>query len=73
MTGKCPKCDTACSILVQAIRARDEAAGKTLPALLFLCDQCHTILSVSLDPDWQAQIVAGQLKMVDRTGDPPRS
>jgi hypothetical protein len=71
MTGKCSKCDTASSILVQAIRARDTAAGTTLPALLFLCDRCHTILSVALDPDWQAQMVASQLKMVDRIGDPP--
>ena len=71
MTGKCPKCDVASSVLVKSIRARDETSGKTWPAVLFLCDRCRTILSVSLDPDWQAQIVASQLKMVDRVGEPP--
>jgi hypothetical protein len=64
MPGKCPKCGSAAHVVVEAIRARDDTAGKTWPAVLFLCDRCHTILSVSLDPDWQAQIVAGQLKMV---------
>lgn len=64
MPGKCPKCGAAVHVVVEAIRARDDTAGKTWPAVLFLCDRCHTILSVSLDPDWQAQIVAGQLKMV---------
>ena len=71
MAGKCPKCDAAPSILVEAIRARDEASGKTWPAVLFLCDGCRMILSVSLDPDWQAQIVASQLKTVERVSTQP--
>jgi hypothetical protein len=64
MAGKCPKCGFKSQVVVEAIRAHDETSGKTWPAVLFLCDRCRTILSVSLDPDWQAQIVAGQLKTV---------
>ena len=37
---------------------------RTLPVLQFLCDQCKTILSVALDPERQAQVVAGQLRAV---------
>jgi hypothetical protein len=70
MAGRCPKCEADSSVVVEAIRARDDANGKTWPAVLFLCDRCRTILSVSLDPDWQAQIVAGQLKMVGRDSGP---
>ena len=66
MSGRCPKCNVEPGIVVEAIRARDDASGKTWPAVLFLCDRCRTILSVSLDPNWQAQIVAGQLRMVER-------
>ncbi len=66
--GKCPKCAATPNIIVVPLRARDES-GSTLPALQFLCDQCRTILSVSLDPEWQAQIVAGQLRTVgERSG-----
>lgn len=64
MTGKCPKCDATSNIVVEASRARDEVSHKTVPVLQFICQQCRTILSVSLDPDWQAQIVAGQLRAV---------
>ena len=64
MTGKCPKCEAESMITVQAIRAREEATMKTWPIVLFLCGQCRTILGASLDPDWQAQIVAGQLRTV---------
>jgi hypothetical protein len=64
MIGKCPKCDAVPNILVAPLRARDEAAQRTVPVLQFLCDKCHTILSVILDPEWHAQIVAGQLKTV---------
>jgi len=64
MTGRCPKCERETGIVVEGIRAHDNGAGKTWPAVLFLCEQCRTILSVSLDPEWQAQIVAGRLKSV---------
>jgi hypothetical protein len=64
MSGKCPKCRADVIVLVEAIRARDEVSGKTCPCLQFLCSQCHTVLGVSLDPDWQAQIVAGQLRSI---------
>ena len=64
MTGKCPKCDAASNIVVEALRARDETLKETIPVLQFLCDQCRTILAVTLDPEWQAQIVAGQLRSV---------
>ena len=43
------------------------AAGNLLdlrPCLQFLCSRCHTVLGVSLDPDWQAEMVAGQLRSV---------
>ena len=66
MNGKCPKCEAIPNILVEAFRARDEASQRTVPVLQFLCDQCNTILSVALDPEWQAQIVAGQLRTVGR-------
>jgi len=66
MTGKCPKCATTPNIVVDTLRARDESSQRTLPVLLFLCDQCNTILSVALDPEWQAQVVAGQLRAVDK-------
>jgi hypothetical protein len=64
MTGKCPKCDAVSNIIVEALRARDEVSKGTVPVLQFLCDQCRTILAVTLDPEWQAQIVAGQLRTV---------
>ena len=64
MQGKCPNCDVAPNIIVESLRARDENSKRTVPVLLFLCDQCRTILSVTLDPEWQAQIVAGQLRTV---------
>ena len=61
---KCPKCAAAPNIIVLPLRARDEVSKTTVPVLQFLCDQCRTILSVALDPEWQAQIVAGQLRTV---------
>jgi hypothetical protein len=64
MEGKCPKCGAVPNIIVESFRARDVGSGRTLPALRFLCDQCSAILSVGLDPEWQAQIVAGQLRSV---------
>jgi len=71
MQGICPKCATVPNIGVLPFRAREEVKGTTLPALQFLCEHCRTILSVTLDPEWQAQIVAGQLRSVgegtDRT------
>lgn len=67
--GKCPKCDAAPNVIVVAIRARDDGSGSTIPVLQFLCDECRTILSVVLDPDWQAQIVAGQLRTVGERSD----
>jgi hypothetical protein len=69
MQGKCPKCAAASNIIVVPLRARDEVSKTTIPVLQFLCDQCRTILSVTLDPEWQAQIVAGQLRTVgERSG-----
>ena len=70
MIGKCPKCDATPNIIVEALRARDEASQRTLPVLQFLCDQCKNILSIALDPEWQAQVVAGQLRTVGQ-GHPP--
>jgi hypothetical protein len=67
MHGKCPKCAAQPNIVVVPIRARDEFSKTTVPVLQFLCDQCRTILSVALDPEWQAQIVAGQLRTVGET------
>jgi hypothetical protein len=64
MQGKCPKCAATPNIIVVSIRARQTVSDTTVPILQFLCDQCETILSVSLDPEWQAQIVAGQLRTV---------
>ena len=71
MTGKCPKCDAASNIVVEALRARDESSKETIPVLQFLCEQCRTILAVTLDPQWQAQIVAGKLRSVGQG--PPTS
>ena len=71
MTGKCPKCGAASNIVVEALRARDETSKGTIPVLQFLCEQCRTILAVTLDPEWQAQIVAGQLRSVGQG--PPKS
>ncbi len=64
MSGKCPKCEAVPNIVVEHLRARDEASQRTLPVLQFLCDQCKAILGVALDPEWQAQVVAGQLRTV---------
>ena len=64
MQGKCPRCAAAPTIIVVSFRAREEISKTTVPALQFICDKCHTILSVTLDPEWQAQIVAGQLRTV---------
>ena len=64
MQGKCPKCAAEPNIIVVSLRARQKNSDTTVPILQFLCDQCDTILSVALDPEWQAQIVAGQLRTV---------
>lgn len=64
MQGKCPKCSAVPNIVVVPFRAREDVMKTTVPALQFICDQCQTILSVTLDPEWQAQIVAGQLRTV---------
>lgn len=69
MAGKCPKCETSSNIVVEHIRAREEIKKTTVPALQFLCDHCRTILSVTLDPEWQAQIMAGQLRAVGEGAD----
>jgi hypothetical protein len=66
MIGKCPKCEATPNIVVDTLRARDESLQRTVPVLLFLCDRCDTILGVALDPEWQAQVVAGQLRAVDK-------
>ncbi len=55
------------TVLIELIRARDEVSGRTCPSVQFLCDRCRTVLGVSLDPDWQAQIVIGQLRRVGQT------
>jgi hypothetical protein len=62
--AKCPKCGAAPNVIVVPLRARNEDQKTTVPILQFLCDECSTILSVSLDPEWQAQIMAGQLRTV---------
>jgi hypothetical protein len=64
MQGNCPKCDAAANIIVVPLRARDEVSKTTVPVFQFLCDHCRTILSVALDPEWQAQVVASQLRTV---------
>lgn len=64
MQGKCPRCAAAPNIVVVPFRAREEISKTTVPALQFICDQCQTILSVTLEPEWQAQILAGQLRTV---------
>jgi hypothetical protein len=64
MQGKCSKCEAVPNIVVVPLRARDEVSKTTIPVLQFLCDQCRTILSIALDPEWQAQVVAGQLRSV---------
>lgn len=64
MIGKCPKCEATPNVLVEPFRARDESSQRTVPAVQFVCDQCKTILGVALDPEWQAQVVAGQLRTV---------
>ena len=69
MNGKCPKCDAVPNIIVVPLRARDEMSHTTVPVLQFLCDQCRTILAVTLDPEWQAQVVAGQLRTVGERSD----
>ncbi len=69
MHGKCPKCDAVPNILIASLRARSEDSTQTVPVLQFLCDQCRTILGITLDPEWQAQIVAGQLRTVGERTD----
>lgn len=67
MIGKCPKCGATPNVIVEPLRARDEASQRTLPVLQFHCDQCKTILGIALDPEWQAQVVAGQLRTVGQS------
>lgn len=67
--AKCPKCAGTPNIIVVPLRARDDFSRTTIPVLQFLCDKCRTILSVTLDPEWQAQIVAGQLRTVSERSD----
>jgi|LNFM01.1.fsa_nt_gb hypothetical protein len=68
MAGRCPSCKVEATIVVETARARHPESEMTWPAVLFLCEACRTILSVSLDPNWQAEVVAGQLRMV--SGEP---
>ena len=64
--------DGAIKLWFYAYRGRSKAqTGGAVPVLQFLCDQCRTILAVTLDPEWQAQIVAGQLRSVGQG--PPTS
>jgi len=70
MAGKCPKCDSESHVIVEGLRARDEVSQTTVPALQFICEKCRTILGVVLDPQWHAQIVAGQLR---RVGEGPQT
>ena len=69
LNGKCPKCAAVPNINIVSLRARNDVSGTTVPVLQFLCDQCRTILAVTLDPEWQAQIVAGQLRTVGELSD----
>jgi hypothetical protein len=69
MQGKCPKCEVVPYIMIVPLRARDEVSKTTVPILQFLCEQCRTILSIALDPEWQAQVVAGQLRSVGERSD----
>jgi hypothetical protein len=64
VSGKCPKCDAESHVIIEYFRARDEGSKRTVPAVQFLCEQCRTILGIALDPEWQAQVVAGQLRTV---------
>jgi hypothetical protein len=64
MAGRCPSCKVEANIVVETTRARHPESEMTWPAVLFLCEACRTILSVSLDPNCQAEVVAGQLRMV---------
>lgn len=64
MSGNCPKCNAEPHVLIEHFRARDEGSKRTVPAIQFLCAQCRTILGIALDPEWQAQVVAGQLRTV---------
>ena len=64
MIGTCPTCEATPNIVVEPLKARDEASQRTLPVLQVLCDQCKTILGIALDPEWHAQVVAGQLRSV---------
>jgi hypothetical protein len=64
VSGKCPKCDAESHVIVEYFRARDEGSKRTVPAVQFLCEKCRTILGIALDPEWQAQVVAGQLRTV---------
>lgn len=64
VSGKCPKCDAESHVLIEYFRARDEGSKRTVPAVQFICEQCRTILGIALDPEWQAQVVAGQLRTV---------
>lgn len=72
MSGKCPKCETIVTVFIESIRARDEASGRTYASVQFLCSRCRTVLGVSLDPDWQAQIIAGQLRSVGSASESQR-
>ena len=69
LKGKCPKCAAVPNIIIVSLRARNDVSGTTVPVLQFLCDQCRTILAVTLDPEWQAQIVAGRLRTVGERSD----
>jgi len=55
MPGMCPKCETMVTVVAESIRARDEATGRTCPAVQFVCSKCRIVLGVSLEPDWHAQ------------------
>jgi hypothetical protein len=64
--GKCPKCDSvAYHLLVERVEMR-EGTKPEWPGVSFVCQVCHTVLGVSIDPvalrDDIAKCVAAALK-----------
>ena len=69
--GKCPKCEkTVFGVNVYAIDARRGPAQSALKAISLNCQNCHTVLGMTIDPlVVKTEAVAELIKEIRRQGE----
>jgi hypothetical protein len=49
--AKCPKCGKAIAkLMIESIAATLDGKDKTIPAVVFSCGSCRSVLSMQVDP-----------------------